>query len=75
MEIRLSRKEFLDLLVSGSVFAGRNKVVSMFDNVRLMIGGSGITIWSMDGDCSMERSMELEDFAGNLDFCVNPVGL
>ena len=75
MEIRLSRKEFLDLLVSGSVFAGRNKVVSMFDNVRLMIGGSGITIWSMDGDCSIERSMDLKDFAGEIDFCVNPVGL
>lgn len=75
MEIRLLRKEFLDLLVSGSVFSGRNKAVGMFDNVRLSIGGGMITIWSMDGDCSIERSMELDDFAGEADFCVNPVGL
>lgn len=48
MKLEIRRKEFIDVLSSGSQFAGRNKTMAVLNNVKITIKGNKINVSSFD---------------------------
>lgn len=71
MRITLDKKEFVKALQVGGSFAGKNKMISILDCVKIKVGLDKLTIVSTDGENAISKKLNgiASDEEGT--FCVN----
>ena len=75
MEFKLNKKELLEVLLTGSKFAGTNRTISMFDNVRIKMSSGSLTVESTNGENAIKSRIAISNSTGDFDFCIQPQDL
>lgn len=75
MEIKLERKELVDVLSVGMMQAGKSKTLLILDNVRVDVKGLRFKVTSFSVQCSVSRYGVLTGSAGDISFLINPQDL
>lgn len=75
MEFKLNKKELLEVLLTGSKFAGTNRTISMFDNVRIKMSSGNLTVESTNGENAIKSHIAISNSTGDFDFCIQPQDL
>lgn len=72
MKIVLDRKGFVGALSIGGAFAGRNRIVPIFEKVKIKVSNGALSVISSDGDNYVNRRMMSGvDADGDASFCVS----
>ena len=71
MKIEIKRKDFLNVLATGSLFSGRSKSMAVLDNVKIRIKGSSIDVSSFDLENAIMKRGEVISSEQDITFLVH----
>ena len=71
MKVEIKRKDFLNVLATGSLFSGRSKSMAVLDNVKIRIKGSSIDVSSFDLENAIMKRGEVISSEQDITFLVH----